>query len=61
MQGLNVEIQETLAAAQITTFREALEKAQRVEFARSQVKANNIFLNSTPQSHTSNVTNIALQ
>ena len=39
VQGLNVEIQEVLEAAQLTTFREALEKGQRVELARSQVKA----------------------
>nr|XP_027124207.1 uncharacterized protein LOC113740892 [Coffea arabica] len=38
VQGLNVEIQEGLAAAQISTFPEALEKAQRVESARVQVK-----------------------
>nr|XP_027101403.1 uncharacterized protein LOC113721940 [Coffea arabica] len=38
VQGLNVEIQEGLAAAQISTFTEALEKAQRVESARLQVK-----------------------
>ncbi|XP_027156937.1 uncharacterized protein LOC113758127 [Coffea eugenioides] len=38
VQGLNVEIQEGLAAAQIFTFTEALEKAQRVESARMQVK-----------------------
>ncbi|XP_027155305.1 uncharacterized protein LOC113755503 [Coffea eugenioides] len=36
VQGLNVEIQEGLAAAQISTFTEALEKAQRVESARMQ-------------------------
>nr|XP_027088703.1 uncharacterized protein LOC113710054 [Coffea arabica] len=38
VQGLNVEIQEGLAAAQISTFTESLEKAQRVESARLQVK-----------------------
>ena len=38
VQGLNMEIQEALAAAQITTFTEVLEKAQRVEIARGQVK-----------------------
>mgnify|MGYP004705640451 CR=1 FL=1 len=38
VQGLNVEIQEGLAAAQISTFTEALEKAQRVESARLQVR-----------------------
>nr|XP_027082262.1 uncharacterized protein LOC113704571 [Coffea arabica] len=34
VQGLNVEIQEALAAAQINTFTEVLEKAQRIEIAR---------------------------
>ncbi|XP_071924856.1 uncharacterized protein [Coffea arabica] len=38
IQGLNVEIQKDLAAAQIDTFKDALEKAQRVEQARSQVR-----------------------
>nr|XP_027077740.1 uncharacterized protein LOC113701339 [Coffea arabica] len=38
VQGLNVEIQEGLAAAQISTFTEVLEKAQRVESARLQVR-----------------------
>ena len=38
VQGLNVEIQEGLAAAQISTFTEALEKAQRIESARLQVR-----------------------
>ncbi|XP_027158207.1 uncharacterized protein LOC113759830 [Coffea eugenioides] len=38
VQGLNVEIQEGLVAAQISTFTEALEKAQRVECARLQVR-----------------------
>ncbi|XP_027167083.1 uncharacterized protein LOC113767103 [Coffea eugenioides] len=38
VQGLNVKIQEGLAAAQSSTFTEALEKAQRVESARMQVK-----------------------
>ena len=38
-QGLNVEIQETLAAAQINTFTEVLEKVQRIEIVRAQVKA----------------------
>ncbi|XP_071902691.1 uncharacterized protein [Coffea arabica] len=35
---LNVEIQEALAAAQINTFTEVLEKAQRIEIARAQVR-----------------------
>ncbi|XP_027169495.1 uncharacterized protein LOC113769230 [Coffea eugenioides] len=38
VQGLNVEIQEALAAAQLDTFSQTLEKAQRIETARSQVK-----------------------
>ncbi|XP_027169497.1 uncharacterized protein LOC113769232 [Coffea eugenioides] len=37
VQGLNVEIQEALAAAQINTFTEVLEKTQRIEIARAQV------------------------
>ena len=39
MQGLNVEIEEALAAAQINTFTEVLEKPQRIEIVRAQVKA----------------------
>ena len=35
MQGLDVEIQEALAAAQINTFTEVLEKVQRIEIARA--------------------------
>nr|XP_027101261.1 60S ribosomal protein L23A-like [Coffea arabica] len=38
IQGLNVEIQEALAAAQLDTFNQALEKTQRIETARGQVK-----------------------
>nr|XP_027086575.1 serologically defined colon cancer antigen 8 homolog [Coffea arabica] len=38
IQGLNVEIQKDLAAAQITAFSEAVEKAQRVESARLQAE-----------------------
>ncbi|XP_027157100.1 uncharacterized protein LOC113758443 [Coffea eugenioides] len=38
IQGLNVELQEALAAAQINTFTEVLEKAQRIETARTHVK-----------------------
>ena len=34
VQGLNVEIQERLVAAQIPTFTDALEKVQRVESAK---------------------------
>nr|XP_027078768.1 uncharacterized protein LOC113702032 [Coffea arabica] len=39
IQGLNVELQEALAAAQVDTFSQALEKAQRIETTRGQVKA----------------------
>ncbi|XP_071901093.1 uncharacterized protein [Coffea arabica] len=39
VQGLNVEIQEGLAAVRIDTFADAVEKAQRVEVARAQVKS----------------------
>ena len=39
VQGLNVELQEALAAAQINTFTEVLEKVQMIEIARAQVKA----------------------
>ena len=39
VQGLNVETQEALVAAQINTFTEVLEKAQRIEIARVQMKA----------------------
>nr|XP_027065180.1 uncharacterized protein LOC113691285 [Coffea arabica] len=38
IQGLNVEIQKDLAVAQITAFSEVVEKAQRVESARLQVR-----------------------
>ena len=38
IQGLNVEIQEGLAVTQISTFTEALEKAQRVESVKLQVR-----------------------
>nr|XP_027124222.1 uncharacterized protein LOC113740908 [Coffea arabica] len=38
VQGFNVEIQERLAAAQIPTLTDALEKAQRAESARLKVK-----------------------
>ncbi|XP_027166433.1 uncharacterized protein LOC113766437 [Coffea eugenioides] len=38
VQGFNVKIQEGIAAAQISTFTETLEKAQRVESARMQVR-----------------------
>ena len=37
MQGLNMEIQKVLVAAQVNTFTEALEKAQRIEKAKAQV------------------------
>ncbi|XP_027120450.2 uncharacterized protein [Coffea arabica] len=39
VQGLNVEIQEGLAAVRIDTFADAVERAQRVEVARAQVKS----------------------
>ena len=39
IKGLNLEIQEALAAVQLNTFTEALEKAQRIENAKTQVKA----------------------
>ena len=38
IQELNLEIQEPLAAAQINTFNETLEKLQRIENVRAQVK-----------------------
>ena len=38
IQGLNVKIHERLVVAQISTFTEALEKSQRVENVRMQVK-----------------------
>ncbi|XP_027158242.1 uncharacterized protein LOC113759863 [Coffea eugenioides] len=38
VQGLNVEIQEALATAQINTFTEVLEKVQRIEIVRAQVR-----------------------
>ncbi|XP_071918750.1 uncharacterized protein [Coffea arabica] len=39
VQGLNVEIQEALAAAQLETYSQAIDKAQRIESTKSQVKA----------------------
>ncbi|XP_027156451.1 uncharacterized protein LOC113758447 [Coffea eugenioides] len=39
VQGLNVEIQEGLAAVRIDTFADAIKRAQRVEVARGQVKS----------------------
>ncbi|XP_027120553.2 uncharacterized protein [Coffea arabica] len=39
VQGLNVELQESLAAIRIDTFAEAVERAQRVEVTRAQVKS----------------------
>ncbi|XP_027177965.1 uncharacterized protein LOC113777119 [Coffea eugenioides] len=39
VQGLNVELQESLAAVRIDTFTDAVERAQRVEVARAQVKS----------------------
>ena len=39
IQGLNLEIQEALAVVQVNTLTEALEKVQRIENAKAQVKA----------------------
>nr|XP_027068159.1 uncharacterized protein LOC113693729 [Coffea arabica] len=39
VQSLNVEVQEGLAAVRIDTFADAVEKTQRVEVARAQVKS----------------------
>ncbi|XP_027155548.1 uncharacterized protein LOC113755883, partial [Coffea eugenioides] len=39
VQGLNVKIQEGLAAVRLDTFADAVERAQRVEVARAQVKS----------------------
>ncbi|XP_071932034.1 uncharacterized protein [Coffea arabica] len=39
IQGLDLEIQDALAAAQVETFSDALEKAQRVESTKSQLRA----------------------
>ena len=39
IQGLNLELQEALAAVQVNTFTEALKKAQRIETAKAQIKA----------------------
>nr|XP_027109228.1 uncharacterized protein LOC113729095 [Coffea arabica] len=39
VQGLNVEIQKGLAAVRLDTFADAVERAQRVEVARAQVKS----------------------
>ncbi|XP_027166382.1 uncharacterized protein LOC113766385 [Coffea eugenioides] len=39
VQGLNVELQESLAAIRIDTFAEAVERVQRVEVTRAQVKS----------------------
>ena len=38
IQGLNVKIQESLTAAQITTFTDVLDKVQKIENAKSQSK-----------------------
>ena len=38
IQGLNLEIQEALAAVQVNTFTKSLQKAQRIENAKAQVK-----------------------
>ena len=39
IQELNLKIQKALAAVQVNTFTKALEKAQRIEDAKAQVKA----------------------
>ena len=39
VQGLNMEIQETLATAQVNIFMEALEKTQMIENTKVQVRA----------------------
>nr|XP_027075952.1 uncharacterized protein LOC113699803 [Coffea arabica] len=39
VQGLNVELQEGLAAVRIDTFADAVERAQRIEVARAHVKS----------------------
>ncbi|XP_027060732.1 uncharacterized protein [Coffea arabica] len=39
IQGLNVEFQEALAVAQLETYSQAIEKAQRIESTKNQVKA----------------------
>ncbi|XP_071938600.1 uncharacterized protein [Coffea arabica] len=39
IQGLDLEIQDALAAAQVETLSDALEKAQRVEITKSQLRA----------------------
>ncbi|XP_027151944.1 uncharacterized protein LOC113751999 [Coffea eugenioides] len=39
VQGLNVEIQEALAVTQLEMYSQAIEKAQRIESTKSQVKA----------------------
>ena len=38
IKGLNLKIQEALAAVQLNIFTEALEKAQRIEDVKAQVK-----------------------
>ena len=48
LQGLNVEIQEGLATAQISTFTETLKKAQRVERAKLQVRDSHTKKRNTP-------------
>ena len=58
VQGLNVKIPKTLAAAQITTFIEVLEKAQRVEIARTQVKAFQTRKRSAPSSESEELKDI---
>ena len=50
IQGLNLEIQETLAADQVNTFIETLEQAQKIENAKAQVKTFQARKRSAPKS-----------
>ncbi|XP_027174817.1 uncharacterized protein LOC113774489 [Coffea eugenioides] len=49
VQGLNVVIQKDLAIAQLSTFSDAVEKAQRVESARLQVRTFQAKKRATPE------------
>ena len=51
MHGLNVEIQETIAAGQVNTFTEPLEKAQRIENVKAHVRAFQVQKRSAPSSN----------
>ena len=50
VQGLDLEIQESLAAVQVNSFSDIIEKAQRIEGAKAQVKAFNARKRNTPSS-----------